>query len=94
MVIMASEVGVLDVAPENVKLKERLHPGRIFLVDTREGRIIDDSEIKQRYIDEQPYEQWLKGKPDAPGKPAQPEKHPWHRPRYPVATPAGVRLYP
>ena len=60
MVIMASEVGVLDVAPENVKLKERLHPGRIFLVDTREGRIIDDSEIKQRYIDEQPYEQWLK----------------------------------
>ena len=60
MVIMASEVGVLDVAPENVKLKERLHPGRIFLVDTREGRIIDDSELKQRYIDEQPYEQWLK----------------------------------
>ena len=60
MVIMASEVGVLDLAPEDVKLKERLHPGRIFLVDTREGRIIDDSELKQRYINEKPYRRWLK----------------------------------
>jgi glutamine phosphoribosylpyrophosphate amidotransferase len=46
LVIMASEVGVLDVAPEDVVMKERLHPGRIFLVDTRQGRIIDDEEIK------------------------------------------------
>ncbi|MSR14482.1 MAG: glutamate synthase large subunit [Gammaproteobacteria bacterium] len=60
MVVMASEVGVLDFAPENIALKERLHPGRIFLVDTEEGRIIDDAELKQRYIDQFPYADWLR----------------------------------
>ncbi|MEQ8662752.1 MAG: glutamate synthase central domain-containing protein, partial [Gammaproteobacteria bacterium] len=59
MVVMASEVGVLDIPPENVALKERLHPGRIFLVDTEQGRIIDDAELKQQYIDEHPYADWL-----------------------------------
>ena len=47
LVIMASEVGVLDVAPENVLQKGRLQPGRMFLVDTKEGRIVDDQEIKK-----------------------------------------------
>jgi glutamate synthase (NADPH) large chain len=59
LVIMASEVGVLDVPPENVLIKERLHPGRIFLVDTREGRIIDDAELKHAFAVEHPYRQWL-----------------------------------
>ena len=59
MVVMASEVGVLDFPPEEIAIKERLHPGRIFLVDTEEGRIIDDAELKQRYIDQYPYAQWL-----------------------------------
>jgi glutamate synthase (NADPH/NADH) large chain len=59
MVVMASEVGVLDFPPENIAIKERLHPGRIFLVDTEAGRIIDDAELKQRYIDEHPYAEWL-----------------------------------
>jgi glutamate synthase (NADPH/NADH) large chain len=59
LVVMASEVGVLDIAPENVRIKERLHPGRIFLVDTAQGRIIDDAELKQRYAGAQPYRQWL-----------------------------------
>ena len=59
LVVMASEVGVLDIAPEDVRLKERLHPGRIFLVDTEQGRIIDDAELKQQYIDEYPYAEWL-----------------------------------
>jgi glutamate synthase domain-containing protein 2/glutamate synthase domain-containing protein 1/glutamate synthase domain-containing protein 3 len=59
-VIMASEVGVLEVAPENVKIKDRLHPGRIFMVDTKQGRIIGDEEIKQEFIDEHPYGEWLK----------------------------------
>ena len=59
MVIMASEVGVLDVPPEDVLVKERLHPGRIFLVDTKQGRIIDDEEIKRELAAERPYEQWL-----------------------------------
>lgn len=60
VVIMASEVGVLEVAPENVKIKDRLHPGRIFMVDTKQGRIIGDEEIKQQFIDEHPYGDWLK----------------------------------
>ena len=59
IVIMASEVGVLDVLPENVLLKERLHPGRIFLVYTKQGRIIDDAELKKACVSEHPYAQWL-----------------------------------
>jgi glutamate synthase (NADPH/NADH) large chain len=60
LVVMASEVGVLDLPPERVLLKERLHPGRIFLVDTAQGRIIDDAELKHRYATEHPYAEWLK----------------------------------
>ncbi len=60
LVIMASEVGVLDVPPENVLIKERLHPGRIFLVDTAQGRIIEDAELKQRYATAEPYRDWLR----------------------------------
>ncbi|MDP3921174.1 MAG: glutamate synthase large subunit [Candidatus Omnitrophota bacterium] len=59
MVIMASEVGVLDVPPERVLKKGRLEPGRMFLVDTREGRIISDEEIKTKIAAEQPYRKWL-----------------------------------
>jgi glutamate synthase (NADPH/NADH) large chain len=60
LVIMASEVGVLDIPAENVLLKERLHPGRIFLVDTAQGRIIDDDEIKAQLAAERPYGAWLR----------------------------------
>ena len=59
LVIMASEVGVLDIPPEDVLLKERLHPGRIFLVDTSKGRIVDDEEIKRELAAEHPYREWL-----------------------------------
>ena len=59
LVIMASEAGVLEVDPENVKTKGRLQPGKMFLVDTVEGRIISDKEIKQRLAARQPYAQWL-----------------------------------
>ena len=60
MVIMASEVGVLDIPPENVLVKERLHPGRILLIDTAQGRIIDDNEVKAELAAEHPYGAWLK----------------------------------
>ncbi len=60
LVIMASEVGVLDIPAERVRLKGRLHPGRIFLVDTAEGRIIADDEIKRRIAGEHPYSDWLR----------------------------------
>jgi glutamate synthase (NADPH) large chain len=59
LVVMASEVGVLDIPPEKVRLKERLHPGKIFLVDTAQGRIVDDEEIKRELAAEQPYREWL-----------------------------------
>ena len=79
MVIMASEVGVLDVPPENVLVKERLHPGRIFLVDTAQGRIIDDEEIKAGLAAERPYGAWLERElvhlrdlPPAAGEPVPP----------------------
>ncbi|MGH7965946.1 MAG: glutamate synthase central domain-containing protein, partial [Candidatus Binatia bacterium] len=59
LVIMASEVGVLEVPPERVLEKRRLQPGRMFLVDTEEGRIISDEEIKQEMAAARPYRQWL-----------------------------------
>jgi glutamate synthase (ferredoxin) len=59
LVIMASEAGVLEVDPANVLQKGRLQPGRMFLVDTELGRIIEDEEIKAKFSTERPYRQWL-----------------------------------
>ena len=58
-VVMASEVGVLDVAPENVLRKGRLQPGRIFFVDLEQGRIVEDEEIKADYVARRPYRAWV-----------------------------------
>ncbi|MEO1523284.1 MAG: glutamate synthase central domain-containing protein, partial [Cyanobacteria bacterium J06633_2] len=58
-VIMASEAGVLPVEPENVLKKGRLEPGRMFLVNMEEGRIVADEEIKQQIVSEHPYQSWL-----------------------------------
>jgi glutamate synthase (ferredoxin) len=59
LVIMASETGVLPIAPERIAQKGRLQPGRMFLVDTKAGRIIADEEIKNSIVREHPYHQWL-----------------------------------
>ena len=59
-VIMASEVGVLDIPAEQVLYKGRLEPGRMLLVDTEQGRIIDDTELKYGIAMARPYERWLK----------------------------------
>ena len=59
-VIMASEVGVLDVDPANVILKGRLQPGKMFVVDLEQGRIVSDEELKKDICTRQPYGQWLK----------------------------------
>ncbi len=59
LVIMASEVGVLDVPADRVLSKGRLQPGRMFLVDTKEGRIVADEEIKSKVAGERPYRKWL-----------------------------------
>jgi glutamate synthase domain-containing protein 2/glutamate synthase domain-containing protein 1/glutamate synthase domain-containing protein 3 len=61
LVILASEVGVLDIPPDRVKQKGRLQPGRMLLVDIQEQRIIGDDELKQKIATEQPYAQWLAG---------------------------------
>ena len=60
MVVLASEAGVLDIPPERVLRKGRLQPGRMFLVDTEQGRIIEDEEIKRTVVSERPYADWLK----------------------------------
>ncbi len=60
LVVMASEVGVLPIAPERILYKGRLQPGRMFLVDLEKGRIIDDAELKTQLANEKPYAEWLK----------------------------------
>ncbi|GIS82389.1 MAG: hypothetical protein CM1200mP15_10210 [Dehalococcoidia bacterium] len=56
---MASETGVLNIAPHNIKERGRLQPGRMFLVSFDEGRIIGDEELKDKLSKKQPYSQWL-----------------------------------
>src|SRR5688572_14235779 len=60
LVVMASEAGVLDIAPDKILQKGRLQPGRMFLVDTEQGRIISDDELKNTIVKQQPYSVWLK----------------------------------
>ncbi len=58
-VIMSSETGVIDIKPENVELHGRLEPGKMFLVDMNEGRIIQDEEVKEIITSKRPYRTWL-----------------------------------
>ncbi|HVU16737.1 MAG TPA: glutamate synthase large subunit [Candidatus Didemnitutus sp.] len=80
LVVMASEAGVLDFPPEEILTKGRLQPGRMFLVDTEKGRIIEDEEIKREICGARPYREWIKQHlvhlsdlPDAP--PVEPPDH-------------------
>ena len=57
--ILSSEVGVLDIDPTRIRLKERLHPGKMLLVDTVKGEVIDDDHLKESYAARQPYGEWL-----------------------------------
>ena len=59
LVILSSEAGVLDIPPENIISKSRLRPGRLLLIDTVEGRIVTDEEIKKKVADEHPYRKWI-----------------------------------
>jgi glutamate synthase (NADPH/NADH) large chain len=60
MVVLSSEAGVLPVDPENVKIKGRLQPGKMFLIDLEQGRIVSDDELKEQLANRQPYGEWLK----------------------------------
>ena len=57
--ILSSEVGVLEIDPAKILVKERLRPGKMLLVDTVQGRVIDDNELKESYASRQPYGEWL-----------------------------------
>jgi len=76
LVVLSSEAGVLPIAPEAAEKKDRLRPGAMFLIDTVEGRIVDDVELKEKIVKAQPYGEWLKkgivvvkDLPDAPAVP-------------------------
>lgn len=57
--ILSSEVGALDIPPQDVILKERLRPGKMLLVDTKKGELIKDNDLKEQYASKQPYGEWL-----------------------------------
>lgn len=57
--ILSSEVGVLDIDPSRIVVKERLRPGKMLLVDTVKGQVVDDDELKEKYATRQPYGEWL-----------------------------------
>ncbi len=59
LIIMASEIGVVDIAPEDIAEKGNLKPGKLLMVDTKEGRIISDTELKDRAIKRKPFAQWV-----------------------------------
>ncbi|MGB3301542.1 MAG: glutamate synthase large subunit [Gordonia sp. (in: high G+C Gram-positive bacteria)] len=73
LVVLGSEVGVLDIDPADVIIKSRLRPGKMFLVDTAQGRIVADEEIKDSLASEYPYQEWLDANQvalaDLPGPP-------------------------
>jgi glutamate synthase domain-containing protein 2/glutamate synthase domain-containing protein 1/glutamate synthase domain-containing protein 3 len=75
LIVMASETGVLPVAPENVKFKGRLQPGKMLLVDTVEGRIVSDKELKRSLYSRNPYQLWLKENQITLDSLAEPPRH-------------------
>jgi len=80
MIVLSSEAGVLDIAPEQIAYKDRLRPGRMLVVDTEQGCIISDEEVKAQIAAENPYQAWLEehlvGLEDLPDAPEVPEpKH-------------------
>ena len=76
LLVMGPETGVLDVPPENVLLKERIYPGRMFLLDTERGEIVGDSELKSAQAARQPYGEWLKKKHGPHRRSAEARQHP------------------
>ena len=93
LVVLASEIGVLDVDPSKVVRKGRLRPGKMFLVDTVAGRIIEDDEIKAELAASEPWGEWLERRPhraQGPARSASTSCTPRHRSRAasaPSATP-------
>ena len=94
LVIMASEMGVLDIEESRIVKKWRLQPGKMLLIDLEQGRIIDDAEIKAELAGRQALPRVARQDPDPPGRTAD-QRRP-HGPgrRHPAQCPAGLRLHP
>jgi hypothetical protein len=93
MVILASEAGVLDIPADQVVRKGRLQPGRMFLVDTEQGRIIEDEEIKREVSRAHPYREWLNQHLRAPRRPPGGAEGRGSGSRNPAAAPDRIRVY-
>ena len=93
LVVMATEVGVIDIDPAKVVTKGRLQPGRMFLIDTARGRIVDDEEIKATLAAEHPYARVAGAEPGRARRAAATRAR-RVQPRERAAPPAGVRLHP
>ncbi len=84
--VMASEVGVLDIQPQDIHICGRLEPGKIFFIDTQAGRIIKDEEIKDSISKQRPYNLWLKKNMiELDGLPAHSVQRPAYRKNYPLS---------
>ena len=94
LVVLASEVGVLPIPPEAIRLSGRLQPGKIFLVDLAVGRIIGDEELKESICRAQPYGLWLEKHQINLGDLPEPAAVPRCQSRHPAGPPAGIRLHP
>ncbi len=90
-VVLSSEVGVLPIDPSNIERKGRLQPGRVFLVDLNQGRIVDDEELKSQLAAAAPYGDWLDDPPDLAGRDRRP-RGPHPRVRLRRAPPEELRL--
>ncbi len=92
--VLASEAGVIEFPPERIQQKGRLQPGRMFLVDTEEGRIVVDNEIKGKITRQKPYRRWLEENRIELRGLFQPPKPTPNRQKNPGPAPAGLRLHP
>ena len=88
LVIMASEMGVLDIPEERIVKKWRLQPGKMFLIDLEQGRIIDDAEIKAELAGAKPYREWLDRTQIHLRRAADQTSAPWPRTPRPCSTPS------
>ena len=95
VVMMGSEVGVLPIPEDKIVKKWRLQPGKMFLIDLEEGRIVDDEEIKTKLATAKPYQQWLRGNPDpGRGTAAGGGGHGARSREHAARPPAGLRIHP
>jgi hypothetical protein len=90
---MASEAGVLDFPPEDIVQKGRLQPGRMFLVDTVQGRIIEDEEIKRTICGRPALSEWLNAAPRPPQRPPRGTDRRDARSRHAPPAPDRLRLH-